>query len=330
MRVSWFRVLMLLAGSTAWTGPFLSAGEATSMEAVDIGSRLELFADEHLIAEMEGVEIRLHSPWSGGKVLEFDRPWEGNTSWQLSVFKDGDLFRMYYMGRTDPTYARKAGLRPDENLTPPHPNFLCYAESRDGIQWTRPNLGLYEFNGSTENNIVTDHAGGAPLLDTRPGVDPAMRFKAPGGVGINPRFGQDSERSIGLVLWVSPDGLQWKKWREDPLFVTSLPNAFDSVNVLFWSEWGATVRLLLPVHAPGRAHLRPDHLQGPSQLDRAGPLHLQRQGPARGPPLHQRGHALFSSSSHLLGVSQALPALAADPRRCSPARHFGDRLHDQP
>ncbi len=236
MRVTWLRVLALLALSAAATGSFIAAGEANSMETVDIGSRLELFTDDHLIAEMEGVEIRLHSPWSGGKVLEFDRPWEGNTSWQLTVFKDGDLFRMYYMGRTDPTYARKAGLRQDEKLTPAHPNFLCYAESRDGIHWTRPNLGLYEFDGSTENNIVTDRPQGAPLLDTRPGVDPAMRFKAGGGVGINPRFGQTRERSVGLVLWVSPDGLQWKKWREDPLFVTSLPNAFDSVNVLFWSE----------------------------------------------------------------------------------------------
>lgn len=171
MRVTWLRILALLAVSAAATGPLVSAGEATSKDAVDIGSRLELFTDNHLIEEMEGVEIRLHSPWSGGKVLEFDRPWEGNTSWQLTVFKDGDLFRMYYMGRTDPTYARKAGLRPDEELTPEHPNFLCYAESRDGIHWTRPNLGLYEFDGSTENNIVTDTPQGAPLLDTRPGVD---------------------------------------------------------------------------------------------------------------------------------------------------------------
>lgn len=92
MNVFWFRVLTLLAVSAAWTGHFLSAGEATSMEAVDIGSRLELFADDHLIEEMEGVEIRLHSPWSGGKVMEFDRPWEGNTSWQLTVFKDPTSF----------------------------------------------------------------------------------------------------------------------------------------------------------------------------------------------------------------------------------------------
>ena len=237
MRVSWFLVLAIVTVSTIWTGPCLSAAEATSMEAVDISTRLELFVDDHLIEKKENVEIRLHTPWSGGKVLEFDRPWEGNTSWQLSVFKDGDLFRMYYMGRTAPDYARKAGLTPDEKLTPKHPNFLCYAESRDGIHWTRPNLGLYEFNGSTENNIVTDQPPGTPLLDTRPGVDSEIRFKAPGGVGINPRFGQAVERSVGLVLWVSPDGLRWEKWREDPLFVTSLPNAFDSVNVLFWSEW---------------------------------------------------------------------------------------------
>ncbi|GIT29611.1 MAG: hypothetical protein Ct9H300mP1_16570 [Planctomycetaceae bacterium] len=29
-----------------------------------------------------------------------------------------------------------------------HPPFTCYAESRDGIHWTKPNLGLVEFEGS--------------------------------------------------------------------------------------------------------------------------------------------------------------------------------------
>ena len=31
---------------------------------------------------------------------------------------------------------------------------LCFAESRDGIQWDRPDLGLVEYHGSTANNII--------------------------------------------------------------------------------------------------------------------------------------------------------------------------------
>jgi len=211
--------------------------EAFTEDSVDIGSRLELFVDDHLIEDMEGVELRLHTPRSGGKVLVFDQPWEGNTSWQLGVFKDGDIYKMYYMGRSDPSYARQAGLKPGETLVPEHPHFLCYAESPDGIRWTRPELGLYEFQGSKKNNILGETLGGPPFPDTRPGVDPASRYILPGGVGINPRFGDASKKGVGLVLHTSSDGLRWKKWREDPLFITTWPNAFDSINVLFWSEW---------------------------------------------------------------------------------------------
>ena len=35
----------------------------------------------------------------------------------------------------------------------PH-NVICYAESKDGVHWSRPELGLIEFNGSKKNNII--------------------------------------------------------------------------------------------------------------------------------------------------------------------------------
>ena len=62
---------------------------------------------------------------------------------------------------------------------------LCYAESTDGIRWTKPNLRIVEVNGVRENNcILTDSAPGthsfAPFLDTKPGVPAAQRFKALG------------------------------------------------------------------------------------------------------------------------------------------------------
>ena len=31
---------------------------------------------------------------------------------------------------------------------------MCYAESTDGFKWTKPNLGLFEYEGSRNNNIV--------------------------------------------------------------------------------------------------------------------------------------------------------------------------------
>lgn len=63
---------------------------------------------------------------------------------------------MYYRGASEPSYARKSALKPGETVFPEHRNFTCYAESTDGITWTKPSLGLGEFDGSRDNNIVFD------------------------------------------------------------------------------------------------------------------------------------------------------------------------------
>ena len=49
--------------------------------AADIGSRVELFVDDYLIESMDGILLKLQQPRSAGKVLSFDRSWEGNTSY---------------------------------------------------------------------------------------------------------------------------------------------------------------------------------------------------------------------------------------------------------
>lgn len=41
----------------------------------------------------------------------------------------------------------------------PDPAKSCYAESRDGIHWERPNLGLVEYDSSTDNNISVGGTG---------------------------------------------------------------------------------------------------------------------------------------------------------------------------
>ena len=123
-------------------------------ETIALGSRLELFVDDFLIDRLKGLELKLQEPRSAGTVFTFDQPWEGVTSGYVSVFKDGDRYRMYYRGSSDPSYTIKETVRPEEKIIPEHAQFACYAESKDGINWVRPKLGLHEFNGSKENNIV--------------------------------------------------------------------------------------------------------------------------------------------------------------------------------
>ncbi|MBQ8743341.1 MAG: hypothetical protein IJZ03_08240 [Clostridia bacterium] len=99
-------------------------------------------------------------------VLTFDSPWEGNCTDFFTVIKDGDLYRMYYEAWS--------------YLDSPLCIKVCYAESTDGIHWDKPSLGICEFNGSTDNNIIIS---GIPdnftvMLDTNPSCPQSMRFKA--------------------------------------------------------------------------------------------------------------------------------------------------------
>ena len=119
--------------------------QAADPEVIDIGGRRELFVDGHLIERMDGAKLRLHRPTPREIAVVHDQPWEGKSSGYKTVFKDDDRYRMYYRG-SHVIYTR-------EGFAEPHKEVVCYAESQDGIHWTKPDLGLVEFEGSTKNNI---------------------------------------------------------------------------------------------------------------------------------------------------------------------------------
>lgn len=180
---------------------------------VDIGTRLEPFIDEALVASMTGAALRLHEPVFREAVITFDKPWEGNTSTYVTVFRDGDLFRMYYRGSD---YDLKTEAFSD--------NVTCYAESRDGVRWTKPELGFVAWRGSKANNIVWAGPGAenfAPFKDTNPACPPEERYKALGG------------GDKGLRAFKSADGFRWSLLREAPVLTGSW---FDSLNTSFWDE----------------------------------------------------------------------------------------------
>ena len=71
--------------------------QVTPDRPVEIGSRLELFVDDYLIEDLTGkAELRLHHPEPQEIVIAHDAPWEGSGSGYHSIFRDGDLYKMYY------------------------------------------------------------------------------------------------------------------------------------------------------------------------------------------------------------------------------------------
>jgi hypothetical protein len=184
---------------------------------VQLGSRRELFVDRYLIDSLDGARLILHRPRREGPAVRFsERPWEGRYSGYCTVIRDGDNWRLYYRGRPEHGKDGEVG------------EVTCVSESKDGIAWTRPNLGLFQVAGTKENNVVL--AGMppyshnfSPWIDTRPGVSGKERYKSLSGVHRG-----------GLALFVSPDGLHWTLKRKGVL--TSKEFAFDSQACAFWSE----------------------------------------------------------------------------------------------
>tara|TARA_B100001123_G_scaffold450786_1_gene623763 strand:- start:1042 stop:2463 length:1422 start_codon:yes stop_codon:yes gene_type:complete len=174
---------------------------------IHIGSRRELLVDDFLIESLDGATFRLHHPTEQTDAFTCDAPWEGDWSGSATFIQDGDRYLMYYRGSTWP------GVRQ------PYQFYQCYAESDDGINWTRPELGIIEFEGSKANNIVVKKNGAfEPFLDTNPDCHPDQRFKALTANGV-------------LHAWSSPDGIRWVPMRDEPVITHG---KFDSQNVAFW------------------------------------------------------------------------------------------------
>ena len=137
-----------------------------------------------------------------------------------TVIKDGGKFRMWYLGMME-NGLDKSGQAPGWWRP------MCYAESGDGVNWTKPSLGLVDIGGNKRNNACLIE--GEPYSLTR--VDdylsvlyepadpnPARRYKAVfiahvpyadirGGMS---KIGKKEERVCATICAVSADGLRWK------------------------------------------------------------------------------------------------------------------------
>ncbi len=204
----------------------LQGEDVVSTEAIDIGSRLELFVDRLLVDNMTDVVFRLHPP------QKLPLPNSPLVGYYSTVIKDGDVYRGYYRS-VDPSYEGPKDYSG-------HPGEItCYAESRDGHEWTFPELGLLRVNGTSKNNVILAKQppfchNFSPFLDARPSVNTNERFRALAG---HPGY-QRNTQADGLHAFASADGIRWRKTSEEPVipFDKSWHHAFDSQNVSFWSD----------------------------------------------------------------------------------------------
>lgn len=156
------------------------------------------------------------------------RPWEvryDNGYPNVIHDRENDIFRLYYSTfiTDEESRCRPLAERPSAAYIPTSRRVVatCYAESKDGIHWTKPSLGKVVWNGSSDNNILMaqTHGAGIFLDDQEP--DPKKRYKMLTRIDLG----------SGHVMAVcySEDGLNFT----DPIEIRGLGPQADTHNVVF-------------------------------------------------------------------------------------------------
>lgn len=197
---------------------------------------------------LEGVKAEVVGP-----MLPQTLPWElGYLMYLNTIIKENGTYRMWYTVVPD-DFAYNKDLKIDVDVG----WVLCYAESQDGINWVKPQLGLAQFEGQETNWVYGRHlspnafASGSVFKD--PNAPPAERYKliyrgeiATGDIEEfkkrqKERFGSDMDpkalkgkpgkpntcaTTSGAV---SPDGIHWTPLAEPIMMYCS-----DQMNTAFW------------------------------------------------------------------------------------------------
>lgn len=207
--------------------PLLFAIALVATGPVAAASKVLFFDGTHIEATTGDVRLTLHRPAKLGRVLAPTEPWETYAvlAYNTVLKVDAGDFRLYYDCAS--AKPRTPGGVPEFAA-----RFTCLAVSSDGVAWTKPNLGLAEFDNSTANNIVWPLSNakevyrawepGAVFIDAHPNVPDAERFKM-----LGTWEGPSGER--GTYVFGSRDGLAFA-----PLFDAPSLTKSDTMNVAWY------------------------------------------------------------------------------------------------
>jgi hypothetical protein len=191
-----------------------------------LGTAKQLLFDDALVEDKEGFSTTMNPAMrSNTPVLTAEKPWERHGCSCPTVMLDEGIYKMWYTANGEDGTMRE-----------------CYATSTDGVHWERPNLGLIDYQGSRNNNII-------PLrhetIFKDPSAEPERRFKSISGggkydyvavYGGGARFRYDENPPetwhYGSVAGAySPDGIHWTACEK-----LLMPWYTDTRNVAFWDD----------------------------------------------------------------------------------------------
>ena len=165
------------------------------------GKSLPIYGDGLHIRDWLYVDDHCHAL---AKVLEKGKPGEpdgygpGIFLYGGTVIRIGDEFRMWYIG-----FGEEEGVVGGR---------ICYAVSKDGVNWTKPSLGLVKFNGNTQNNLVLSDSDYSTKMTC------ILVLHEPDDPEPNRRFKLIKEVTpFHTIAAFSPDGLNWKDSPHNPI-----------------------------------------------------------------------------------------------------------------
>ena len=223
-------VIMVTLTVALWSS---QASGASPGEAGAPGRDRYLLLDSRIIDNTENAELTLGIVKKDPRNPLFmeDKPWEprfDNLYANVLYDEDENLYKCWYSpfiidestantsrkdrinGGKFKYLGRHTGRRREMGI--------CYAVSPDGIRWEKPSLGIVEFEGSKDNNIVWRGPHGSGIFKDMRDPDPKRRYKA---------FFKGTMISVGF----SPDGIHWSDAVECP--EANVPG--DTHNNAFWA-----------------------------------------------------------------------------------------------
>ena len=189
-----------IVGIVLWVVAWSAMGAEATNSPIQLGANRHLFIDDALIESSAGAVLTVNSPEVKELVIIADRPWERNGlpsyGTALRDPQTGEDLMFYF--------AVDAGMAWS----------LCLAVSTDGVNWDKPNLGLVEWEGSRDNNIIDFGGAGTVMLD--PNAPPERRFA-----------------NLARRLSTSPDG---RNWTTHPDVIVNDDNLLDAQMGSFWDD----------------------------------------------------------------------------------------------
>jgi len=168
----------------------------------------------HGMSNKKIIDLLLSEPDKELDVLSCEKDWE----WQFdyaTILEIDDKYVMYYRAVNFKRF--------------PYQTY-CRVTSLDGIHWERENVCKFNYEGSTDNNIITDRIDGVSVAY----VDGIYWLIA------DRRWDENNKLVRGMLMFKSTDGVNFEQYDN-----FKVPYYCDSQNEILWDKTSKTFKIYL-------------------------------------------------------------------------------------